>query len=128
MVMSEPRQRTLQSRFVNGHLRRDIRATIPLPRSRTFANPIDFQRDINVLISNVRGMHITQTADRRMQVDVSAVTKSASAIVAMFCVTSLIFGSISRFQMIHPFVAAVIIMASGCFYVMGKKLEQAHKK
>ena len=73
-------------------------------------------------------MEITHKTDMRMQVDVSAVAKSASAILAMFCITSLIFGTISRFQMIHPFVATLVIMASACFYLMGVIISRRSKR
>ena len=62
--------------------------------------------------------------DMSMYVDVSVVTKTASIIIVMFCALSLIFGSLSHFQMVHPFVAVILILASGWFYGMGVLMQR----
>ena len=59
------------------------------------------------------------TRNASMYVSISTVTKNASIIVIMFCILSLTFDSLSHFQMVHPFVAVILIISAGWFYWMG---------
>ena len=54
--------------------------------------------------------------NRTKMVPLDAVARGASGIVGLLCVASLIFSTISKFQMIHPFVAIVVLAAALFFY------------
>jgi hypothetical protein len=110
--MSDAELRTLTSGFIDGRFRKgyvndDLPARFDdtLPRRTTISNE----------------------AVHAMSVDVSVVARTASAIVMMFCLLSLIFGSLSYFQMVHPFVAVILIIASGWFYAMGILIQRKSK-
>jgi hypothetical protein len=55
--------------------------------------------------------------NRTKMVPLDAVARGASGIVGLLCIASLIFSTISKFQMIHPFVAIVVLAAALFFYI-----------
>ena len=112
--MSEAR--TLRSDFVSGHLLRDIPANSHLVHGHS--------RTRLIIVSVILFYRGCLNEDMSMYVDVSVVTKTASIIIVMFCALSLIFGSLSHFQMVHPFVAVILILASGWFYGMGVLMQR----
>jgi len=109
--------------YTNGHFRLGIPNNVmPLPNPRGF---------INVLTREIKSNYARPgrvIEGDRMVVEVPVVTKTASAIVAVFCVLSLVFGSLSSFQMVHPFVAVILLVTSGWFYGMGILIQRKNKR
>src|SRR6266436_7468102 len=100
--------------YTNGHFRLGIPNNVmPLPNPRGFANVLTRGTTLNYAQSQ------KAPQDDRVLVEVSSVTKTASAIVGIFSAASLILGAVTQFNMVHPFVAAVAIVAAVCFYLMG---------
>jgi hypothetical protein len=54
--------------------------------------------------------------NRTKMVPLDVVARGASGIVGVLCIASLIFSTISRFQMIHPFVAIVFLVSDSESY------------
>jgi hypothetical protein len=59
-----------------------------------------------------------------MYVDVPTFTKAVSSFVLLISIFSLIIGGFTHFNMIQPFVSAVIAFASAVFFVMGMTLKR----
>ena len=73
-------------------------------------------RNIDYISINISEPVKMWSEDRPKMVPVDRVARGASGIVGVLCIASLILGSISKFQMVHPFVAVVFLAAAIFFY------------
>jgi len=73
-------------------------------------------RNIDYIGINISEPVKMWSEDRPKMVPVDRVARGASGIVGVLCIASLILGGISKFQMVHPFVAVVFLAAAIFFY------------
>ena len=65
------------------------------------------------------------TAETRVvhpQIDLPTITKTASALVFLVCVFSLLVSVTTGFNVIHPVICVFVLTGAGIFYVMGRLL------
>jgi hypothetical protein len=85
------------------------RRYIPEINSSLSANIDDMRTDIGEYVK-------MSSVNRTNMVPLDVVARGAAGIVGVLCIASLILGSISKFQMVHPFVAVVLLAGSIFFY------------
>jgi hypothetical protein len=85
------------------------RRYVPGTIASSSANIDDMRTDISDYVK-------VSSENRTKMVPLDTVARGASGIVGVLCIASLIFGTISKFQMIHPFVAIVVLAAAIFFY------------
>jgi len=70
---------------------------------------------------------VAETASNDQLVDVATVAKKGSLIVLVICVFALFLYVTTGFIVIHPYFAALSILACGVFYTMGTVLERSRR-
>jgi hypothetical protein len=92
----------------------DIENIIDIFTRRRYIHEVDATSSANIdyMRTDISDYVKISSENRTKMVPLDLVARGASGIVGVLCIASLIFGSISKFQMVHPFVAVVFLAAA----------------